>query len=192
MKRNNTLYNKTNPIVLRIINDSNENLNWVIFGSNKFLSSHNFGNHSSIKIENLTTHDSSYGELLQELSNSDIKVGLMRFWSDKKSNIHQTLTHHKIYNNVRCFAVDYEERSLNLSIMLNPYQFQSDIIDAPVEFEITNNTHFSGYIQKNSYIIITLYLSRSKANNWNLNEIIKKIKSNLHNFILKFKNNKNK
>lgn len=175
MKSNKTLYNNTNPIVLRITNMSNINRKWVIFGSNKFLNSNNFGSDENVVIENLTARDSSYVELLQELSNSKIKVGAMRFWADKKSNIHQTITHHKYYNNVRLFDVYYEQRNLNLSLMLDAYQFQSDIIDAPIEFEISNNTCLSGSIAKESYILITLYPCESNQYS-SFIKIINKIK----------------
>ena len=153
-------FNKENPITLKITNDTDKDLNWVIFGLNKFSNEDNFGNHPSIQIENLTTDNSTYFELLEEISNLDIETFAMRFVSNNKLNIHQTILHKEIdkHNN-------HIERPINLSLFMdydvlkNTNEVQTNLFDFSFQtsFKISSQKHLSGIIKNKSYIIITLF-----------------------------------
>lgn len=145
------------PFIIRIENTSNETQNWILFGSNKFLSIDNFGNNPSVKVSNYSTEHTTYSAILQEFSSSEMKIGLMRFQSEKTSNLTQVISHHKVNNNAGFFDVCYEQRNLSLAIMWDAYQMQSGIVDARAEILINNKTHLSGTIEAKSVILITLF-----------------------------------
>lgn len=149
--------NVSNPYVIRIENTTDFEKNWVVFGSNKFLNSPNFGSDPGVELTNWANMFSTYSSILQDLASSKVKIGKLRFQSDNKFNLRQTISHHKLSNDSGYFKVCYEMRNLFLSLLKDAYQMQDDILDVSLLMEIDNSTHLSGTIAPKSTFTISLF-----------------------------------
>jgi hypothetical protein len=149
--------NVSNPYIIRIENTTDEEKDWVMFGSNKFLNLPNFGSNPGVQLTNWANKDSSYSSILQELSSCKVKIGKLRFQSNNQLNLHQTISHHKLNNDSGYFKICYEKRNLFLSLLKDAYQMQSDIVDVSLLMEIDNSIHLSGTIAPKSTFIISLF-----------------------------------
>ena len=151
--------NVSNPYVIRIENTTDEKKSWVMFGSNKFLNVPNFGSDSGIQLTNWANSDSSYSAILEELISTQIKIGKIRVQATNTIDLMQTISHHKLINNSGYFGICYEKRNLFLSLLMDAYQMQSDILDftPPSKFEIDTSIHLSGTIQAKSIIVLSFF-----------------------------------
>lgn len=149
--------NVSNPYVIRIENTTDFEKNWVVFGSNNFLNSPNFGSDLGVQLTNGSNMDLPYSSILQDLTSSKVKIGKLRFQSDNKLNLRQTISHHKFNNDSGYFKVCYERRNLFLSLLRDVYQMQDDLLDVSLLMEIDNSIHLSGTIAPKSTFIISLF-----------------------------------
>lgn len=146
---------KTEAYTFKIKNDSNEKLKWVFGGTNLFLRSKNFGSAPKIKIESLNMLP--YDAFLQDLSNETINVSYFRFMSFNEKNRNQKLG---VFSN----SINQKSHTLvELEKHLDPYQFQTDIIDVSQKFILDKRHHLEGFIEANSEIIISFF-DESKEN----------------------------
>lgn len=146
------------PYVILIENKSEEQKKWVIFGSNKFLNEENYGSEENVEIKNYGNIETSYSSILEEFSQIKIKCGFIRVQSDNSKNICQTMSHHTIRNTSGMYSPNYERRDFPLTIFLDAYQMQTDILDIrPVDLFLNNETHLSGTIEPNSTFAISIF-----------------------------------
>jgi len=158
LKKNIDYPKYSDPYVILITNTTDEIKNWIIFGSNKYLEEKNYGSEKGIELKNYGNVENSYGSILEEFSKKKIKCGKIRVQSDNVKNILQTISHHTIRNTNGFSEPNYERRDMFLSIMMDAYQQQSDIIDfTPINLFIDEKTHFSGTIQPNSKIAFSIF-----------------------------------
>lgn len=149
--------NISNPYVIRIENNTDDERNWVMFGSNQFLNSPNFGSDPGVQLTNWANMVLPYSSVLHDLASCKVKIGKLRFQSDNKLNLRQTISHHKLTNDSGYFKVCYERRNLFLSLLRDAYQMQDDILDVSLLMEIDNSIHLSGTISPKSNIVISLF-----------------------------------
>jgi hypothetical protein len=146
------------PYVILIENTTNEEREWVIFGSNKFLCEENFGSDEGVEVKNLGNVEMPYSSILEEFSKTKIKCGIIRVQSENRKDVSQSISHHTIRNTNGIYAPNYERRDIFLAIMMDAYQQQADIIDfRPTDLFIDGQTHFSGKIQPNSRIAFSVF-----------------------------------
>lgn len=139
------------PMVFQIQNVSDEKKEWFLFGFNHFNKKRNFGNDNDVRVTSVT--GIPYDHFVNNTVNEKFVIGLMRFQSLVKKNLQTEIFHHK-YN---IFRGTYKRKELNLGIMMDAYQQQTDIIDMRKNWKITPKTHLSGTVQPNSTIIVSIY-----------------------------------
>lgn len=147
------------PYVILIENTTKEVKNWVVFGSNKYLQEENFGSDEGVELSNLGNSEMPYSAILQEFSMTSIKTGFIRFQSEDKKDIAQTISHHTNRNTNGFYnEPNYERRDIFLAIMKDAYQMQDDILDIrPANLLFNAETHLTGTIQPNSRIAISIF-----------------------------------
>jgi len=139
------------PLVVEIKNTSDEKREWVLFGFNQFNQKPNFGNSEDIKITTLDGID--YSSYFNSTSKEDYIIGKSRYYSSEKKNIKAKVFYHE--NNI--FNGTYTRKQLDLSILMDAYQQQGDIIDFTKIFNMSASHHLSGTVQPNSTLCITFY-----------------------------------
>lgn len=146
----------SNPYVIQIKNTTDEQKNFVLFGSAVYLNAENYGSDEGLEITNLGT-DAPYSAILQEFVAQRAKMTRFRFQSDSKANLFLKLTLVRQKFSSGWFENSKEEREIPLSIMWDAYQMQSDIMDANIEFELDRYAHISGTILPKSIFVISMF-----------------------------------
>ena len=162
--------NYSEPIVVQIENMSESVEKVILFGSNKYLKKKNYGNKSCIVITELNGRN-DYGALLEELKTS-VYSGLKSRISGY-NNIHKgyiTKCIHSNYGSIRTYI------DINVYIMMDAYQQQSDIVDSyganDTFFNIDENTHYKFKLKGKSKIILTIYATQVRLSGKNVAPVI--------------------
>ena len=162
--------NYSEPMVVQIENTSENIENVVLFGSNRYSKKKNYGNKKCIVITEINGRN-DYGALLEELKTSDyggVKTRITDFM-----NIHKGYFTKCIYSNfgsVRTYI------DMNVYIMMDPYQYQSNIVDTyganNTFFNIDANTHYKFKLKGKSKIILTIYATQVRLSGKNVAPVI--------------------
>jgi hypothetical protein len=141
----------SDPYVLQYQNTvtSAGSLTAIIFGFNDYFGASNYGN-PSFTITSL--QGGTYGRMIAQTNNKPFKIGKMRFQSTNTTNLAQTVTINHVDANGKVF-----QTPLNLSILRDAYQYQSDIIDVTRPITVDGNTYLSMPIQNNSAVVISFF-----------------------------------
>lgn len=126
----------SDPYVIQYQNTTAGTLIATLFGYNDFFGQTNFGNPVGIVITNL--QGGTYGRLIAQSNNKFFKIGKWRFQASgilSGAQLSQTLSINHVDANGKQYSVP-----LNLSIMRDAYQQQSDIIDVTKPVTIDGNS----------------------------------------------------
>jgi hypothetical protein len=121
-----------------------------LFGYNDYFNATNFGNPTAIVITNL--QGGTYGRMIAQSNNKDFKIGKWRFQSANTSQLQQTLSINHVDANGKQYSVP-----LNLSIMRDAYQQQSDIIDVTKPVTVDGNTYITFTLKAGATFVISMF-----------------------------------
>jgi hypothetical protein len=125
----------------------------ILFGYNDYFQLPNFGNVGTTTITNLQTGTlQGYGRLVAQSNNKNFKIGKWRFQSVNASQLAQTLQLNHVDANGKQYSTP-----LNLSIMRDAYQQQSDILDVTKTITIDGNTFISFPILAGTTLVISMF-----------------------------------
>lgn len=147
---NATSENVSDPYVIQYANSTLGTLTAVLFGYNNNFQSTTFGNPVGVTVTNL--QGSSYLALLGQTSNKPLKIGKWRFQSASSSQLSQTLTISHFDANGKQYSTP-----LNLSIMRDAYQFQSDILDINKVIVVDANTQITFPLLASTTLVISMF-----------------------------------
>lgn len=147
---NATSENVSDPYVIQYANSTLGTLTAVLFGYNNNFQSTTFGNPVGVTVTNL--QGSSYLALLGQTSNKPLKIGKWRFQSASSSQLSQTLTISHFDANGKQYSTP-----LNLSIMRDAYQFQSDILDITKVIVVDANTQITFPLLASTTLVISMF-----------------------------------
>lgn len=143
---------ESDPYVIQYVNTTTTDVTAVMFGFNvnAFSGVGNFGNPAAVVITNL--QGATYGQLFAQSQNKVFKISRQRFASSTPAQLQQTITisHTDANGNVK-------STPLNLSVMLDSYQFQSTVIDTQKSIVIDGNTQLSFTLKAGATFVISLY-----------------------------------
>jgi hypothetical protein len=122
----------------------------IIFGFNDYFGSTNYGNATQLVITSL--QGGTYGRMIAQTNNKPFKVGKLRFQSTTTTNIAQTLTINHVDANGKVF-----QTPVNLSIMRDAYQQQSDIVDVTRPITVDGNTYLTIPVAGSSTLVISFF-----------------------------------
>lgn len=143
---------ESDPYVIQYTNTTTADVSAVMFGfnANAFSGVGNFGNPAAVVITNL--QGATYGQLFAQSQNKQFKISRQRWASATASQLQQTITisHTDANGNVRTSP-------LNLSVMLDSYQFQATVIDTTKTIVIDGNTQLGFTLKGAATFVISLY-----------------------------------
>ena len=111
----------------------------ILFGYNDYYNAPNYGNDPTVTITNLQTGTTAgYGRLVAQSNNKFFKIGKWRFQCSNSAQLQVTLNINHVDANGKQYSTP-----LNLSIMRDAYQQQSDIIDVTKPVTVDGNTYIT-------------------------------------------------
>jgi hypothetical protein len=125
----------------------------VLFGYNDYFGASNYGNPASIVVTNL--QGGTYGRLIAQSNNKFFKIGKWRFQASGTSVSSQlaiTVSINHVDANGKQYSVP-----LNLSIMRDAYQQQSDIIDVTKPVTVDGNTYCTFTVKAGTTLVISMF-----------------------------------
>ena len=128
----------------------------TLFGYNDYFDSTltpNFGNVATTTITNLQTGTTlGYARMVAQSNNKFFKIGKWRFQSLNPAQLQITLNINHVDANGKSYVTP-----LNLSIMRDAYQQQSDIIDVTKQVTIDGNTFITFSLLANTTFTISMF-----------------------------------
>jgi hypothetical protein len=140
----------SDPYVIQYANTTTADVTAIVFGYNDYFGSTNYGNNVATVITNL--QGGTYGRLIAQSNNKFFKIGKWRFQSSTSSQLQQTLTLNHVDANGKQYSTP-----LNLSIMRDAYQQQSDILDVTKTLTIDGNTYISFTLKGSATLVISMF-----------------------------------
>lgn len=140
----------SDPYVIQYENTGTDNQTAIIFGFNDNFGQPNYGNNADIVITNL--QGGTYGRLIAQSNNKFFRIGKWRFQSESSSQLQQTIT-------LRHYDANGKQYSspLNLSIMKDAYQFQSDVLDINKTVTIDGNSQVDFPLLAGATMVVTMF-----------------------------------
>lgn len=144
----------SDPYIFEVENTTDEENRAVIFGWNKYWNKPNLGSDEGVVIRNIlgSEHGIDYSYLLAQSANQPFKIGKWRFESANSRQLFCELEFIHTDANGKMYAIP-----LNLAIMRDAYQFQSDILYVTKPLTVTGGTDISFIIQPKTSILFTVY-----------------------------------
>ena len=139
----------SDPYVLSFQNTTTATATAYIFGYNDYFATWQTQN-ASFTITSL--QGGTYSRMIAQTNNKPFQVGKFRFQSTTTSNIAQTLTVNHVDANGKVMTLP-----VNLSIMRDAYQQQSDIVDVTRNVTVDGNTYFTIPIAGSSTLVISMF-----------------------------------
>lgn len=140
----------SDPYVIQYANTTTNDVTAYMFGFNDYSGTANFGNPTAVVLTNL--QGGTYGRLFNQAQGKNFKVGKWRFQSSTASQLQQTVTINHVDANGKTYTVP-----LNLSVMLDAYQFQSTILDITKVVTVDGNTFLSFTLKASATLVISVY-----------------------------------
>ena len=140
----------SDPYVIQYANTTTNDVTAIMFGFNDNNGSVNFGNPTAIVLTNL--QGGTYGRLFNQSTAKNFKVGKWRFQSSTASQLQQTISINHVDANGKTYSVP-----LNLSVMLDAYQFQSTVLDITKVVTVDGNTYLSFTLKASATLVISVY-----------------------------------
>jgi len=143
----------SDPYVIQYVNTTTNDAQAILFGYNDYFGAANYGNPAAIVITNLQTGTiAGYGRLIAQSNNKFFKIGKWRFQSTNASQLSQTLQLTHVDANGKQYSTP-----LNLSIMRDAYQQQSDILDVTKPVTVDGNTFISFTLKGAATLVISMF-----------------------------------
>lgn len=143
----------SDPYVIQYDNGVALNVNAVLFGFNDYtdlVATPNYGNAATTTITNL--QGGTYQRLIAQSNNKFFKIGKWRFQSTTPAQLQVTLNVNHVDANGKTYTTP-----LNLSIMRDAYQQQSDIIDVTKPVTIDGNTYITFTLIASATLTISMF-----------------------------------
>ena len=140
----------SDPYVIQYQNTATTDVTAYLFGYNDYFGTSNYGNTTSVTLTNL--QGGTYGRLIAQSQNKPFKIGKWRFQSATASQLQQTLSINHVDANGKQYSVP-----LNLSIMRDAYQQQSDIIDVTKPVTVDGDTYISFTLKASTTFVISMF-----------------------------------
>lgn len=140
----------SDPYVIQYQNTTASDVTAYLFGYNDYFGATNYGNPTAVVITNL--QGGTYGRLLAQSNNKNFVVGKWRFQSSTASQLTQTLQLNHVDANGKQYSTP-----LNLSIMRDAYQQQSDILDVTKTLTVDANTFISFTLKGSATLVISMF-----------------------------------
>lgn len=141
--------NTSDPYVIQYDNATLGTLTGTLFGYNNYFQDPLFNN-GLISVTNL--QGTTYRTFVGQTSNKPLKIGKWRFQSGNAAQLSQTLTITHFDANGKSFSTP-----LNLSIMRDAYQFQSDILDISKVVVVDANTEITFPVLASTILVISMF-----------------------------------
>lgn len=142
---------QADPYQIVVQNTTDDPLNAVLFGNDKFLLKPLFGNPLGIVIS-VGQPGVEYVELLQESSTKPFSTQFMRIESDNELQISKFLTINKKGANGNWFR-----RNINMQQFKSAYQQDKKMLDAPIEEEVNGSTYWEIEIEPKTRVFFTIF-----------------------------------
>ncbi|HRH53151.1 MAG TPA: hypothetical protein PLN38_07495 [Chitinophagales bacterium] len=147
----------SDPYVVQYANNCAVATTAVLFGYNDFGTATNYGNSTNITITNVQTGAvgtaaGGYSRIISQSNNKFFKIGKWRFQSTTTGQLQVTLNIYHVDANGKQYVTP-----LNLSIMRDAYQQQSDIIDVTKQVTVDGNTYCTFTLLASSTIVISMF-----------------------------------
>lgn len=139
----------SDPYVISYYNSATTNVTAILFGYNDYFGAANYGN-TGITLTNL--QGGTYGRLIAQSNNKFFKIGKWRFQCSNASQLQQTLTINHVDANGKQYSTP-----LNLSIMRDAYQQQSDILDVTKPVTVDGNTFITFPLIAGQTFVISMF-----------------------------------
>jgi len=140
----------SDPYVIQYVNSNTTDVTAIIFGYNDYFGATNYGNTTGVTITNL--QGGTYGRLIAQSNNKFFKIGKWRFQSSTPAQLQQTLTIYHVDANGKQYSTP-----LNLSIMRDAYQQQSDILDVTKTVTVDGNTYITYTLKSQATLVISMF-----------------------------------
>mgnify|MGYP006266281447 CR=1 FL=1 len=140
----------SDPYVIQYQNTGTTDVTAILFGFNDYFGATNYGNVTAVVITNL--QGGTYGRLIAQSNNKDFKIGKFRFQSANSAQLQQTLNITHVDANGKQYITP-----LNLSIMRDAYQQQSDIIDVTKPVTVDGNTYITFTLKAATTFVISMF-----------------------------------
>lgn len=140
----------SDPYVIQYTNTGLVDVTAILFGYNDYFGAVNYGNPAAVTITNL--QGGTYGRLIAQSNNKFFKIGKWRFQSVSASQLSQTLQLNHVDANGKQYSTP-----LNLSIMRDAYQQQSDILDVTKPVTVDGNTYITFTLLAGVTMVISMF-----------------------------------
>jgi len=140
----------SDPYVIQYQNTTTSDVTAYLFGYNDYFGVANYNNPTAVVITNL--QGGTYGRLIAQSNNKFFKIGKWRFQSATTSQLQQTLTINHVDANGKQYSTP-----LNLSIMRDAYQQQSDILDVTKPVTVDGNTYLTFTLKASTTFVISMF-----------------------------------
>lgn len=143
----------SDPYVISYQNTTAGQLNAILFGYNDYYNATNYGNPTGIVITNVQTGTTAgYGRMIAQSNNKFFKIGKWRFQCTQPPQLQVTLNIYHVDANGKQYSTP-----LNLSIMRDAYQQQSDIIDVTKQVTVDGNTYITFPLVASTTLTISMF-----------------------------------
>jgi hypothetical protein len=143
----------SDPYVISYENTAGTTLTAILFGYNDYYNATNYGNNTAIIITNVQTGTTAgYGRMIAQSNNKFFKIGKWRFQCGNLAQLQVTLNIYHVDANGKQYITP-----LNLSIMRDAYQQQSDIIDVTKQVTIDGNTFLTFPLLGGATLTISMF-----------------------------------
>lgn len=140
----------SDPYVISYQNTTTNDVTAIVFGYNDNFGASNYGNPAAVVITNL--QGGTYGRLFAQAANKEFKIGKIRFQSSTSSQLQKTVTIYHVDANGKQYS-----SPLNLSVMLDAYQFQSTVLDVTKVITVDGNTYLSFTLVASATLVMSIY-----------------------------------
>jgi hypothetical protein len=145
--------NVSDPYVISYANGAAPTVTAILFGYNDYFNQPNFGNPAAVTITNVQTGTTAgYGRMISQSNNKFFKIGKWRFQSTVSAQLQITMNIYHVDANGKQYITP-----LNLSIMRDAYQQQSDIIDVTKQVTVDGNTFITFPLIGNQTFTISMF-----------------------------------
>jgi len=142
----------SDPYVIQYANATGAAITGTLFGYNDYFLATNFNNGA---LTVTTLQGGTYNRLIAQTQNKPLRIGKWRFQAsgtNVASQLAITVTINQVDANGKQYSVP-----LNLSIMRDAYQQQSDIIDVTRAVTVDGNTYCTFSVMANTTLVISVF-----------------------------------